>query len=119
MKYKHQLIIIALIAGLFSGWTPSQKMLWGTYTASWLIDFGQTRYIAEHPDTYWEEQSAYLIGKHPSVGRVNNFFVAQYVLNYFIADYIGKNKDWYLGLLTAIHTEAAIGNVGIGIKIDL
>ncbi len=111
--------MIALVAGLFSGWTPTQKILWGTYTASWLVDFGQTRYIAEHPDTYREDTSSWIIGEHPSVGKVNNYFLGQYVLNYLISDRLDKSRGWYVGLLTAIHTEAAIGNVGIGIKIDL
>ena len=117
MRYKHQIIIIALI--LFSGWSPTQKVLWGTYTAAWLVDFGQTRYIAENPDVYMEIQSAYLVGSHPSIGDVNNMFIAQYTLNYFISDSIGKNRGWYLGLLTAIHTSCIVGNIAIGIKIDL
>ncbi len=119
MKYRHQIIMIALLAGLFAGWTPTQKVLWGTYTAAWLVDFGQTRYIAENPDDFFEEQSAYLIGKHPSVGAVNNFFLAQYVLNYFIADNIGDNRTWYLGIATFIHIDCAVNNASIGIKIDL
>lgn len=119
MKYRHQIIMVVLLAGLFAGWTPTQKALWGTYTASWLVDLGQTRYIAENPDNYWEEQSAYLIGKHPSIGAVNNLFAAQYVLNYLISDRLGDHRGWYLGLFTAVHTKCVAGNVAIGIKVDL
>jgi hypothetical protein len=111
--------MVALITSLFSGWTPAQKVLWGTYTMSWLVDFGQTRHIAENPDRYWEDTSAWLIGEHPSIGTVNNFFIAQYALNYLIADRLGKSRGWYLGLFTAIHTKCAMGNAAIGIKIDL
>lgn len=120
MRYKHQMIMIALIAGLFSGWTPSQKVLWGTYTAAWAVDLGQTRHIAKNPDYFHENSARYAIGEHPSVGDVHAFFVAHYIKNYIIAEILGdKWRSIYLGSITVEHGLCIGNNKSIGIKVDL
>ncbi len=119
MMSRHQFILIVLVAGLFAGWTPTQKAMWGTYTLAWAVDLGQTRYIAKNPDIYYEDSASYGIGEHPSTGRVHNFFAIHYIKNYIIADVIGdKWRNNYLGVIIIEHLYFIQGNKAIGIKID-
>lgn len=39
-----------------------------------LFDLWQTRYIARHPDKYYETNK--FLGKHPSIEEVNRYFLA-------------------------------------------
>ena len=119
MMPRHQLILIVLVAGLFAGWTPTQKAMWGTYTLAWAIDLGQTRYIAKNPDIYHEDISQFAIGKHPSTGTVNNYFIAQYLLNYFIVNNLsGGWRTAYMSFSIVEHSLCIKNNKAIGIKID-
>jgi hypothetical protein len=72
-------ILLTLIALNYSGsiyagesWTQREKTLEGVYLSLAMIDWGQTRYIAKHPE-YWERNR--LLGEHPSVAEVNRYFI--------------------------------------------
>jgi hypothetical protein len=77
MKHKLARILIAGLAMLgytaaASGadWTTETKVEEALYQALHLIDTSQTIYIAKHPDRFYESESAWAIGKHPSESRV-------------------------------------------------
>lgn len=116
------LILLALIIPLnseaqFANWSPTDKALLATSTALLVADWGQTRYIAKNPDRFHEKNP--LLGKHPSVGEVDGYFVTAIIGNYLLADVIGPtNRKWYLGGVTAMETVVVIRNRGIGIKIS-
>ena len=70
------LILWALLFALFAGaasagdWGTETKVEESLYQALHLIDTAQTLYISKHPDRFYEVESAWAIGRHPSPSRV-------------------------------------------------
>lgn len=56
----------------FDHWTTAQKVSYATSITAGIIDWGQTRTIAENHHLYKELNP--ILGKKPSVGRVNTHF---------------------------------------------
>ena len=103
-------------AAQYANWTPADKALLATSTALLIVDWGQTRYIAKNPDRFHELNP--ILGRHPSVGRVNTYFATAIIGNYLLADWLGPtNRKLYLGGITALETVVVIRNNGIGIKV--
>ena len=86
--------------------------------ASIATDWGQTRYIASHPQQYEEVENPFL-GRHPSMGKVNAWFIGSLAVNNGIMVALPKKyRPWYAGVVTAYETRLVIRNNSIGIKID-
>ena len=94
--------------------------LWLLMNASIVADWGQTRYIADHPDRYCETGPAKLfIGSHPHRDRVDAYFIGSLVVNNGIMIALPKKyRPWYAGAVTVAETHFVISNNQIGIKID-
>lgn len=58
-------------------WTTADTVRQGVFTGLTVIDWAQTRYIAKHPYTFSETNG--VLGDHPSVGKVNNYFATAIV----------------------------------------
>lgn len=109
--------------------------------ASIVADWGQTRNIAMatrevHP--YAESCGIYcaalnrqeyqfdetgpaslVIGKHPSTGKVNAYFIGSLLVhNGIMIALPEKNRPYYAGAVTAIEASFVIRNNSIGVKID-
>jgi hypothetical protein len=81
-------------------------------------DWGQTRYIASHPQVYWEEDNPFL-GKHPSMGQVNAWFIGSLAVNNGIMVVLPKKyRPYYAGAVTAYEAHLVIRNNSIGVKVD-
>lgn len=114
-----------LCAGLLALSLPAHANDWtGTDTAlevAWqlahAVDWGQTRYIAKHPQDFRELNP--FLGEHPSVGRVNTYFALTGLAHYAISRYIPapKRRVWQ-----SVTIGFAVGTVAhnhsIGVKID-
>ena len=61
-------------------WNTTDKTLLVAVEASYYLDFRQTREIALNPLRYYETNQ--LLGRHPSIGRVNNYFLATAIGTY-------------------------------------
>ena len=59
--------------------TKDQKVMQGTYLGVHAIDWGQTRYIAKHPDEHYEINP--LMGKHPSTEEVDAYMISSALLH--------------------------------------
>lgn len=57
-------------------WTSDNTLLAGLDLSLTALDWSQTRYIAAHPDEFYEKNK--ILGKHPSDGRVNSYFPLYY-----------------------------------------
>ena len=98
-------------------WSITDKVLLGSYTLAWAADWGQTRYMATHPDEFYEKNN--LLGKHPSLSEVDIYFAGMYLLNLFIADKLGPAfRKIYLGAFIYEHGRCTINNKSIGIKFN-
>lgn len=65
-------------------WTKFNTVAQTTYTALHVVDWMQTRQIAKNPDKYTEGVNP-ILGEHPSVGRVDAWFVAAGLANFGIS----------------------------------
>jgi len=93
-------------------------VLWVAMNAAIVMDWGQTRYVANHHQQYEETVNPFL-GKHPSSGRVNAWFVGSLVVNNGIMVALPKKyRPYYAGVVTAYEASLVIRNNSIGIKID-
>jgi len=63
-------------------WSPADTKREIAWQAIHALDWGQTRYIAKHPDEFSERN--FILGDHPSVGQVNTYFVLTGALHYWL-----------------------------------
>jgi len=93
-------------------------LLWVAMNTAIVMDWGQTRYGAAHPQQY-EEVSNPFLGKHPSIGRVNAWFIGSIAVNNWIMVALPKKyRPYYAGAVTAYEVHLVIRNNSIGAKID-
>lgn len=86
--------------------------------AAIVMDWGQTRYVAKHPQQYEEIVNPFL-GKHPSVGKVNAWFIGSLAVNNGAMIALPKRyRPYYAGAVTAYEMRLVIRNNHIGVKID-
>lgn len=119
-----------------SGWNDWDN----TLLALEIIDWGQTRYTAsKHAFGYWTNainintgkteriyiEPAYeyeemnpILGKHPSIEQVNNYFIPLIGLHILIANYANPNihRYWNIAAIT-LETYCVTNNYKIGIKV--
>src|SRR3990167_6853664 len=95
------LILCFLPLSAQADWDRVDKLLGATAVASLVVDWGQTRYIAKHPENY--EERNLILGKHPSVGRVNVYFTGAILGTLLFANWLKPvNRKMFLGTLTAV-----------------
>jgi hypothetical protein len=114
--------------------------LWILMNASIVADWGQTRNIATDTRTYRPYTDActvcgaadrqeyrfketgparLFIGEHPSVGKVNAYFIGSLLVhNGIMLALPEKYRPYYAGVVSAYEVSAVIRNNSIGIKID-
>lgn len=116
------LILAALLfssAAVADDWRTSDTYREITFQALNLIDWGQTRYVAQHPGQFREVESAWLIGDHPSVETVDTFMLTSAVLHHLIAYYLPA--DWrsaFQYIAIGDKLNATVGNASIGVKVS-
>ena len=99
-------------------WNGTDKILGTTAVVALVLDWGQTRHIATHPDLYHETNV--LLGEHPSVGRVNTYFMGAITGTLLLANWLpAGGRKTFLGTLTAVELIAVGKNNALGIRIDI
>ena len=97
-------------------WTKGDYIREGVKLAVQVIDWRQTRRIAEQPDKYYEMNP--ILGDHPSVGRVNTYFALSTVGNILITHAIPHPyRQWWQYLSIGASTACIWNNYNIGLKI--
>jgi len=77
-------------------WTKNQVGLQATATALQVIDWGLTLDIADKPEDYYEINPA--LGRHPSRGRVNCYFICSVGLKILITHILPSEwRGYWLG----------------------
>lgn len=105
-------------------WDSTTKAAEAAYQAANIIDMGQTRYVAQHPESYREIDSAWILGSHPEPGDVIIFGIVSAVGHAFITDKLVQYGAPKLVLrawqaLTLGDKVAAVAqNYSIGIKVS-
>ena len=82
-----------------------------------VLDWQQTRYIANHPGEYREHNL--ILGNHPSQGEVDAYFALASTGQVLIAHYLpSKYRKLWLGLWIGIEGSYVASNSSIGIKMQ-
>ena len=96
-------------------WTRADTYREAAYLTLHAIDWGQTLYIADHPNEYYERNT--ILGDHPSRGRVNTYFILS-GLGHAAVSYVlprPYREIWQYGTI-AVSGYWVINNYHIGIQ---
>ena len=109
-------IILLIAAMTFSQVVSADN--WRTSANTLLVvDWLQTRYIADNPDDYHEINP--IMGEHPSIGEVNAYFLGSIIAMNLIGEYAldrSGRKTLYI-FITGMETLAVSNNFQLGIKL--
>ena len=105
-------------------WSTADTYRELTFQAVNIVDWGQTRYIAEHPDLYQEKGlqdggSSLFISAHPTTNGVDSFMLKVSVLHFVVAYFLPS--DWRVAfqyITIGAKLDATINNATIGIKVS-
>jgi hypothetical protein len=112
-------ILMLCATSAFAGeqWNTTDKTLGTILGTGILIDWGQTRYISQHPHAF--EERNMVLGNHPSLGRVNAHFLGYAAATYAFANYLdGPDRRTFLILMTVYQIATISHNRSIGVKIS-
>jgi hypothetical protein len=95
--------------------TTEDKVLLGTWAVLDIIDWSQTRYIAAHPEQYYEKNP--LLSEHPSVSDVDQHFLISAAGTYLIYKLLPAKVRKHLAI-SGIRLEAfcTSNNTTLGIR---
>ena len=98
-------------------WSNVDKARQAAYYTVTVIDWSQTRYIAKHPELYYETNVR--LGKNPSTSDVNKFFLVSLIGHTAIVHYMPASFRPVFQYLTIGYEFSAVErNFGLGIKMD-
>lgn len=78
------------------------------------IDYSQTYNIANTPDRFYEHNP--ILGRHPSIGRVNLYFISSMILHPIISYILpSKVRPYFQYITIGIETSCIANNMRVGI----
>lgn len=111
------LLLFLLLFPLTSkAWTTEQKQLAGIATTLMVVDWAQTRHIANNPHKFHELNP--LLPNHPSIGQVNRHFIISGLIIGTLAHNLPQYRNLLLKTYIGYQTINTIRNYHIGIKLD-
>ena len=97
-------------------WTRNQKILQGTSMALQTLDWGTTLDIVDR-EGYYETNP--IIGKYPSKGRINLYFICSMAGKFLLAHYLPSNlRKYWFGSNILISSYMVNNNYGIGLRVN-
>lgn len=98
-------------------WTEDQKRMGAALAAVTVVDWAQTRYIADSGGRFYETNP--IIGKYPSMRRVDTYFAASLLLGAAVLDALPTEyRDTALkaGLVLELLVVSNNARIGVGVK---
>jgi len=117
---KFVFVLLLLSSSAFADeWTTADSYREAAFQTLNVIDWGQTRYIAEHPDQFYEKDYSGLIGSNPTTGRIDAF-MAEFAVLHFVASYFLPHgwRDAFQYITIGGKLNSTINNASIGIKMS-
>ena len=116
-------VVIMAIAGILLIFNPNaepltkeQKVMQGTYLGVHVIDWGQTRYIAKHPEEHRELNL--ILGSHPSTEEVDAYFLSTALLHTGITKSLPDKYRKYWQMFTiGVEVGVVERNVRLGVGV--
>ena len=114
------LMVIVLLPNnsfAFDSWSTRDYTLQATWTVLHIVDWGQTLDIAKNPDRFHEVNP--ILGKHPSVNKVNMFMALGTVINPLIVHVVpSKWRPYFQGLSIGVKTGCVVNNYYAGMHVN-
>lgn len=100
-----------------SRWTKADTLWQVSYSLLHSADWAQTRYVARHPQKFYEANP--ILGKHPSIGKVNLYFGATLVGHAAISYILPKpyRRYWQIFWM-GVEVGCVTYNFSGGVKFD-
>lgn len=98
-------------------WTEDQRRMGAALAAVAVVDWAQTRYIADSGGKFYETNP--IIGKYPSMRRVDTYFAASLLLGAAVLDALPTEyRDTALkaGLVLELLVVSNNARIGVGVK---
>ena len=109
------LLLVFIFSAQAEPWTTEQKVLSATYLTAHVIDWGQTRSMVINGG-YGDNNP--ILGKHPSMAKVNTYFLVVPIIGYYALDAFPKNRTGILGFLNAVEILQVAHNYRIGVRVS-
>ena len=97
-------------------WTTTEKTLGVAALVLHTIDWRQTSYIAKNPHRFHETNP--LIGRYPSTGRVNGYFLASGLVIAGLAHYFPEWRPILLGVYVGGQIANTHRNYQLGLRVS-
>ena len=106
------------ISAFAAEWTVEEKKWFVASSVFIITDWGTTRNLSKRYDEGYHEKNK-VLGRYPSINRINNHFISVLVLNYVVADALfPSHRLNYLKTVTFFQAGVTAHNLSIGLKID-
>lgn len=105
----------SVVAG--DAWSEDQLRMGAALAAVTVVDWAQTRYIADNPDSFHETNP--IMGRHPSIGRVDRYFATSILVGAVVLDALpSEYRDYALkaGLVLEVLVVSNNARIGVGVK---
>ena len=96
-------------------WSTEEKAWLGTAAAFTITDWATTRDLSRRYREGYHENNP-ILGKHPSTGRVDLYFVGAGLIGYAIADNLDRNRTTFLQMWTGVSIFYTNRNLNLGLK---
>ena len=97
--------------------TKKDLLLESTWMALHFVDWRQTVHVAKHPQEF--EEMNPILGRHPSVGRVNLYMAAGMVLHPLVSYVLPQPyKKWWQYVTIGLSGGCVVNNFTIGVKMS-
>lgn len=117
MRYLPLILLAGCLNAHADDWTRTDTALEATWLVLHAVDWGQTRYIAKNPDRFYEQNP--ILGKHPSVGRVNAYSALTSVAHYGVSQWLSPaNRRIWQSVTIGFAAGTVAHNYHIGVKVD-
>ena len=96
-------------------WTTKDTVLESVYMVLHVVDWAQTRHIADNPDLFYENNP--LIGRNPSRRRVDMIFLVGAILHPIVSYNMPKGwRDVWFGVSIGLELACVSNNFKIGVR---
>jgi len=111
------LLVLAADTVIAADWNRKDSQRQWMYLSAHSMDWLQTRYIANHPQTYYETNP--VLGDQPSQEKVDRYFFTTALLHSWIAYSLpSRYRKWFQYSTIIMETGYVGHNASIGIGID-
>ena len=94
-----------------------KEVTYGAAITTLAADWGQTRYISKHPNTYYELNP--ILGRHPQISQVDSYFGAVTALTMISYPFVKDSYAPYIyGSIAILEAVVVSRNMHKGIRMD-